>query len=56
MTAVAEDVVFIEYKEQHSKTKGKAMQEIDFYLVDAFSDASFGESGGGMPAQGMAAG
>jgi hypothetical protein len=42
MTAVAKAGVFIEYKEQHNKNRGKTMQEIDFYLVDAFSDTAFG--------------
>lgn len=40
--AVANAVVFIEDKEQHNKTGGNTMQEIDFYLVDAFSESSFG--------------
>ncbi len=40
--AVANAVVFIEDKEQHNKTGGNTMQEIDFYLVDAFSASSFG--------------
>ena len=42
MKAVAGGGVFIEYKEHSNKTGGKTVQEIDFYLVDAFSNVSFG--------------